>query len=143
VAAGDNVGLHARLRAQNAGHVLGLPAGERCGGFIPMLSNPTSAGHPFTPCVFSLYPCGKKYPPKNTSGERWMRSPEVLPFGWKYRYFFFAAFFAAFFAGAFLAAFLVAICLFSLLRILFRRCNIFAVDECIDLSSASVKKKTT
>jgi hypothetical protein len=42
------------------------------------------------------------------------RSPEVLPFGWRYRYFFFAAFFAAFFAGAFLAAFLVAICLFSL-----------------------------
>ena len=43
-----------------------------------------------------------------------MRSPEVLPFGWRDRYFFFAAFFAAFFAGAFLAAFLVAIVLFSL-----------------------------
>jgi hypothetical protein len=41
-------------------------------------------------------------------------SPEVLPFGWITRYFFFAVFFAAFFAGAFLAAFLVAICLFSL-----------------------------
>jgi hypothetical protein len=40
----------------------------------------------------------------------------VLPFGWFYRYFFFAAFFAAFLAGAFLAAFLVAICLFSLFR---------------------------
>jgi hypothetical protein len=44
------------------------------------------------------------------------RSPAVLPFGWRCRYFFFAAFFAAFFAGAFLAAFLVAICLFSLLK---------------------------
>jgi hypothetical protein len=43
-------------------------------------------------------------------------SPEVLPFGWITRYFFFAVFFAAFFAGAFLAAFLVAICLFSLFR---------------------------
>jgi hypothetical protein len=51
---------------------------------------------------------------KNTSGERLKRSPEVLPFGWRNRYFFFAAFFAAFFAGAFLAAFFVAICLFSL-----------------------------
>ena len=49
-----------------------------------------------------------------------MRSPDLLPIGWRYRYFFFAAFFAAFFAGAFLAAFLVAICLFSLLTILFR-----------------------
>jgi hypothetical protein len=42
------------------------------------------------------------------------RPPEVLPFGWMIRYFFFAAFLAAFFAGAFLAgaflaAFLVAI----------------------------------
>jgi hypothetical protein len=47
-----------------------------------------------------------------------MRSPDLLPLGWRYRYFFFAAFFAAFFAGAFLAgAFLVAICLFSLLTI--------------------------
>jgi hypothetical protein len=45
-----------------------------------------------------------------------MRSPELLPFGWRCRYFFFAAFFA----GAFLAAFLVAICLFSLVTILFR-----------------------
>jgi hypothetical protein len=53
---------------------------------------------------------------KNKSGERWKRSPDLLPLGWRYRYFFFAAFFAAFFAGAFLAgAFLVAICLFSLL----------------------------
>jgi hypothetical protein len=52
---------------------------------------------------------------KNRSGERWKRSPDLLPLGWRYRYFFFAAFFAAFFAGAFLAgAFLVAICLFSL-----------------------------
>jgi hypothetical protein len=49
-----------------------------------------------------------------------MRSPDLLPFGWRYRYFFFAAFFAAFFAGAFLAAFLVAICLFSLVTILLR-----------------------
>jgi hypothetical protein len=55
--------------------------------------------------------------PKNTAGERFKRSPAVLPFGWRCRYFFFAAFFAAFFAGAFLAAFLVAIFLFSLLTI--------------------------
>ena len=62
-----------------------------------------------------------------------MRSPEVLPFGWRYRYFFFAAFFAAFFAGAFLAAFLVAICLFSLVKIFCcTPANDIAVDECID-----------
>jgi hypothetical protein len=58
------------------------------------------------------------------------------------RYFFFAVFFAAFFAGAFLAAFLVAICLFSLFDGLHRSCNSYiAVDECIDLSKSSVKKK--
>jgi hypothetical protein len=51
------------------------------------------------------------------------RSPAVLPFGWRRRYFFFAAFFAAFFAGAFLAAFLVAICLFSLLKSLLHSCK--------------------
>jgi hypothetical protein len=69
-----------------------------------------------------VYQCSpffkKRIGPKNTSGERLKRSPEVLPFGWRCRYFFFAAFFAAFFAGAFLAAFLVAICLFSLSTIL-------------------------
>jgi hypothetical protein len=59
------------------------------------------------------------------------------------RYFFFAVFLAAaFFAGAFLAAFLVAICLFSLFDGLHRSCNSYiAVDECIDLSKSSVKKK--
>jgi hypothetical protein len=59
------------------------------------------------------------------------------------RYFFFAVFLAAaFFAGAFLAAFLVAICLFSLFDGLHRSCNSFiAVDECIDSSMLSVKKK--
>jgi hypothetical protein len=58
------------------------------------------------------------------------------------RYFFFAAFLAAFFAGAFFAAFLVAICLFSLFDGLHRSCNCYiAVDECIDSSKISVKKK--
>jgi hypothetical protein len=52
--------------------------------------------------------------PRNTEGAL-EAPPEVLPFGWMTRdYFFFAAFLTAFFAGAFLAAFLVAICLFSL-----------------------------
>jgi hypothetical protein len=50
-----------------------------------------------------------------------MRSPDVLPLGWRYRYFFF---FAAFFAG-FFAAFLVAILLFSLSMILHRPANVF------------------
>jgi hypothetical protein len=46
-----------------------------------------------------------------------MRSPDLLPFGWRFRYFFFfAAFLTAFLAGAFL----VAICLFSLETILHR-----------------------
>ena len=53
--------------------------------------------------------------PRNTQGAL-EAPPGVLPLGWFYRYFFFAAFFAAFLAGAFLAAFLVAICLFSLFR---------------------------
>jgi hypothetical protein len=71
----------------------------------------------------------------------------VLPFGWCNRYFFFAVFFtgffAAFFAGAFLAAFLVAICLFSLVDVLHRFCNItIAVEECIDWRFIDVKKKT-
>jgi hypothetical protein len=64
------------------------------------------------PSVACAYQCNPF--PKNTSGERLKRSPEVLPFGWRCSYFFFATFLAAFFAGAFLAAFLVAICLFSL-----------------------------
>ena len=62
----------------------------------------------------------------NTKGNALKRSPEVLPFGWMTRYFFFAAFFAVFFAGffaAFLAAFFVAICLFSLFDGLHRFCN--------------------
>jgi hypothetical protein len=68
----------------------------------------------------------------------------VLPFGWRNRYFFFAVFLAAFFAGAFLAAFLVAIFLFSLSMDLHRFCKMnFAVEECIESRSASVKKKTT
>ena len=72
-----------------------------------------------------------------------MRSPDVLPLGWRYRYFFFAAFFAAFFAGAFLAgAFLVAICLFSLVTIFQSLQKVIAVEAYIDLSIASVKRKT-
>jgi hypothetical protein len=66
---------------------------------------------------------------------------------WNRYYFFFAAFFAAFLAGflaAFLAAFLVAICLFSLFDGLHRFCNEYiAVEECIELCSIDVKKKTT
>jgi hypothetical protein len=53
-------------------------------------------------CGFQCNPC------PNKSGKRFVRFPDVLPFGWNCRYF--AFFFAAFFAGAFLAgAFLVAI----------------------------------
>jgi hypothetical protein len=59
------------------------------------------------PSLLRVYQCNSF--PGHTSGERLTRSPEVLPFGWSCRYFFFAAFFAAFFAGAFLAAFFVAI----------------------------------
>jgi hypothetical protein len=67
----------------------------------------------------------------------------VLPFGLEVRYFFFAAFFAAFFAGAFLAAFFVAICLFSLFRwVASNLQNNIAVEECIDSSNISVKRKT-
>jgi hypothetical protein len=64
------------------------------------------------PCVACAYQCIPFA--KNTTGERFKRSPVVLPFGWRCSYFFFATFLAAFFAGAFLAAFLVAIFLFSL-----------------------------
>jgi hypothetical protein len=73
-----------------------------------------------------------------------VRSPDLLPFGWRYRYFFLAAFFAAFFAGAFLAgAFLVAICLFSLLTICVSSLQFsIAVEECIESRVASVKRKT-
>jgi hypothetical protein len=77
------------------------------------------------------------------------RPPEVLPFSWSNRYYFFfavffAAFFAAFFAGAFLAAFLVAICLFSLFDGLHRFCNEYiAVEECIESHRNDVKRKTT
>jgi hypothetical protein len=76
--------------------------------------------------VLRVYQC-RPFPknasaPKNTSGERLKRSPDVLPLGWRFRYFFF---FAAFFAGAFLAAFLVAIVLFSLSMILHRPANVF------------------
>ena len=80
---------------------------------------------------------------KNTSGDA-VASPEVLPFGWMTRYFFFAAFFAAFFAGAFLAAFLVAICLFSLFDGLHRGLqHLLQLRKCIDSCEVSVKKKTT
>ena len=72
------------------------------------------------------------------------RPPRVLPFCWLARYFFLADFLAAFFAGAFLAAFFVAICLFSLFDGLHRVCNRYiAVEECIDLTFVSVKRKTT
>jgi hypothetical protein len=47
VASGHHVGLHAGLRAQDAGHVLGLLADQSCGGFIPMLGNPAAACHGF------------------------------------------------------------------------------------------------
>jgi acyl-CoA synthetase (AMP-forming)/AMP-acid ligase II len=68
----------------------------------------------------------------------------VLPFWLDGRYFFFVAFFAAFFAGAFLAAFFVAICLFSLVRWFASILqNNIAVEECIDSSNNSVKRKTT
>jgi hypothetical protein len=90
-------------------------------GILLSLSFPTHSatyaewmGHPASVC---LIPFEKNHSsPKQLRGTR-VRSPELLPFGWRYRYFFFAAFFAAFFAGAFLAAFLVAICLFSLVTI--------------------------
>jgi hypothetical protein len=88
-----------------------------------VFGDPAAACHDFAPALLantSVFLSIKVKQPENRSGERWMRSPDLLPFGWRYRYFFFAAFFAAFFAGAFLAAFLVAICLFSLVTILFR-----------------------
>jgi hypothetical protein len=68
------------------------------------------------------------------------RSPDVLPYGWRCRYFFF---FATFFAGTFLAAFLVAICLFSLSMTFIDSANLTADEECIDSRIASVKRKTT
>ena len=45
VAAGHHVGLHARLRAQHAGHVFSLRAHQGCGGFVPTLGNPAAACH--------------------------------------------------------------------------------------------------
>jgi hypothetical protein len=84
-----------------------------------VFGDPAAACHDFVPAFLantSVILSTKTSQPQNSSGERWMRSPELLPFGWRCRYFFFAAFFA----GAFLAAFLVAICLFSLVTILFR-----------------------
>jgi len=78
-----------------------------------------------------------------------MSAPSVLPLvllpsGWRYRYFFFAAFLAAaFFAGAFLAAFFVAILPILPFDGLHRSCNSYiAVEECIDSCFISVKKKT-
>jgi hypothetical protein len=56
------------------------------------------------------------------------------------RYFFFAAFLVAFFV-AFLAAFFVAIVSILPIRVLQQRNA--AVNECIDFSSWSVKKKIT
>jgi hypothetical protein len=75
----------------------GLRTGQGCSGFIPVLGNPAAARQNllFLPRVYQF-----NSSPKHTSGERLMRSPAVLPFGWTSRYFFFAA--------------LVAICLFSL-----------------------------
>jgi hypothetical protein len=48
VAACHHIGFHARLRAQDAGHVFGLRAHQRCGGFVPMLGNPAAACHSFS-----------------------------------------------------------------------------------------------
>src|SRR6185437_2343802 len=45
VAAGHNVSLHAGLRAQHTGHVLGLSTRQCGGSFVPMLGNPAAAGH--------------------------------------------------------------------------------------------------
>jgi hypothetical protein len=88
---------------------------------------------------------------KRNSAQKHIRgTPEAFPRGVAFccclrlerrRYFFFAAFFTAFLAGAFLAAFLVAICLFSLLTIFCCPAIVSAVEECIDLYFASVKKK--
>jgi hypothetical protein len=115
----------------------GLRTHQGCGGFVPLLGYPAAAchGYPSVPCVYQCIPF-----PKNTSGERLKRSPDVLPYGWRCRYFFF---FATFFAGAFLAAFLVAICLFSLSMTCIDSANLTADEECIDSRIASVKKKTT
>jgi hypothetical protein len=94
VAAGHHVGLHAGLRAQDAGHVLGLRAHQGGGGFVPMLGNPAAAGHGFLPRLLAstsvIHFAENKSAPKNTSGERWKRSPDVLPLCWRFRYFFFA-----------------------------------------------------
>jgi len=67
-----------------------------------------------------------------------LRPPLVLPCF--FAYFFFAAFFAAFFAG-FFAAFLVA--MFSILPIRVLQHQNAAVNECIEFSKKSVKKKMT
>ncbi len=45
VAACNHVGLHARLGAQHARHVLGLRAHKGGGGFVPVFGNPAAACH--------------------------------------------------------------------------------------------------
>jgi hypothetical protein len=45
VTACNHIGLHARLRAQHASHVLGMRANDGGSGFIPMFGNPTASRH--------------------------------------------------------------------------------------------------
>ena len=87
----------------------------------------------------------------NTEGDAFERPPLSVALLMVYRnYFFFAAFLAgaflaaAFFAGAFLAAFFVAIFPILPFRWFASMSAIFKLqlNECIDLSIASVKKKT-
>ena len=88
----------------------------------------------------------------NTEGDAFERPPLSVALLMVYRnYFYFAAFLAgaflaaAFFAGAFLAAFFVAIFPILPFRWFASMSAIFKLqlNECIDSSHASVKKKTT
>jgi hypothetical protein len=45
MAACDDIGFHALLGAQNAGHVLSLRSNKGGGSLVPMLGNPAAAGH--------------------------------------------------------------------------------------------------
>ncbi len=48
VAAGDDVRLHARLRAKDARQVFGLRADNGGGCFVPMFGDPAAASHLFS-----------------------------------------------------------------------------------------------
>jgi hypothetical protein len=50
VTAGNNVGLHARLRTKDAGHVLSLRSNDGGGCFIPVFGNPAAACHGCSSC---------------------------------------------------------------------------------------------